>query len=70
MDEWDIPEYLLEPHLYLELRGFEANTAQDVYCPLREVDAYLLAKLKSFGYEQRYDIKLSNGEIVDGWMKA
>ena len=67
MDE--IPEYLLEPELHLELRGFEAGTSKDVYGLACKVNASLLLKLESFGYEQKSGIKLSNGLIIDGWMK-
>ena len=66
----ELPKFLLEPHLHLELRGYEENTSQHVYSLSCDEDALLLVKLEVFGYVQISGVKLSNGEIVDGWLKA
>jgi hypothetical protein len=53
----------------LEIRGFEAGTAQDVFALTRALDKQLEQSLEADGYVQRQNIVLSDGQIVDGWVK-
>ena len=55
--------------LPLETRGYEVNTAQDVFVLTRALDANLELSLEAYGYVQRSNIVLPDGQIVDGWVK-
>lgn len=59
-----------EPYLPLEICGYEANTAQDVFILTRALDENLMLSLQANGYMQRTDIVLSDGQVVDGWIKV
>jgi hypothetical protein len=54
----------------LELRGYEANTALDVYVSTQPLDATLKLSLESQGYVQRRNIVLSDGQTVTGWINV
>jgi hypothetical protein len=64
------PTFIYEPNLPLEIRGYEVNTAQDVFVLTRALDANLELSLEADGYVQRTNIVLSDGQIVDGWVKV
>jgi hypothetical protein len=64
------PTLFNEPNLPLEIRGYEVNTAQDVFVLTRALDANLKLSLEADGYVQRTNIVLSDGQIVDGWVKV
>jgi hypothetical protein len=64
------PTFINEPNLPLEIRGYEVNTAQDVFVLTRALDANLELSLEADGYVQRTNIVLSDGQIVDGWVKV
>ena len=55
--------------LPLETRGYEVNTAQDVFVLTRALDPNLELSLEAYGYVQRSNIVLLDGQIVDGWVK-
>jgi hypothetical protein len=55
--------------LPLELGGYEANTAQDVFVLTSSLDAKLEHLLKDEGYVWRANIVLTDGKILDGWVK-
>jgi hypothetical protein len=55
--------------LPLELGGYEANTARDVFVLTRSLDAKLEHSLKGGGYVWRANIVLTDGQILDGWVK-
>lgn len=63
------PAFIHEAELPLEIRGFEINTALDVFKLTRELDARLALSLEEYGYVRRPNIVLSDGQIVDGWVK-
>ena len=63
------PIFTSESALPLEVLGYEVNSAIDVFVLTRELDANLAFSLKANGYVQRSDIELSDGQIVDGWVK-
>ena len=65
----DKPKYINEQTLPLEIRGYEVNTAQDVFVLTRALDANLELLLKAHGYVQHTNIVLRDGQIVDGWVK-
>jgi len=58
-----------ESNFPLEICGFEVNTAQDVFVLTRALDEILKLSLEADGYIQRTNIVLSDGKIVDGWVK-
>ena len=62
--------FMNESNLPLEIRGYEVNTAQDVFVLTRAIDASLKLSLEDKGYVQRTNIVLTDGQIVDGWVKA
>jgi hypothetical protein len=62
--------FINESNLPLEIRGYEVNTAQDVFVLSRALDANLELSLEASGYVQRTNIVLSDGQIVDGWVKV
>ena len=64
------PTFINESNLPLEIRGYEVNTAQDVFVLSRALDANLELSLEASGYVQRTNIVLSDGQIVDGWVKV
>ncbi|MDH3979361.1 MAG: hypothetical protein OEU91_02500 [Gammaproteobacteria bacterium] len=64
------PAFINESNLPLEIRGYEGNTAQDVFVLTRALDADLFHSLEAHGYVQRTNIVLSDGQIVDGWIKV
>ena len=66
----DEPAFTNEPNLPLEFYGYESNTAQDVFVLTRPLEVDLLFLLEANGYVQRYDIKLRNGLVIDGWLKV
>jgi hypothetical protein len=53
----------------LEITGYEVNSAIDVFVLTRALDAHLALSLEAEGYVQRSNIELSDGQIVDGWVK-
>ena len=59
-----------ESTLSLKIRGCEVNTARDVFVLTRELDAILELLLKANGYVQHTNIVLSDGQIIDGWIKV
>ena len=61
--------FINEPNLPLEIRGYEVNTIQDVFVLTRALDVNLELSLEAYGYVQRSNIVLSDGQIVDGWVK-
>ena len=63
------PTFINESALPLEVRGYEANSAVDVFVLTRKLDGNLALLLEANGYVQRSYIDLSNGRIVDGWVK-
>ena len=65
----DKPTFIDKPNLPLEIRGYEVNTAQDVFVLTRALDANLELSLEADGYVQHSNIVLSDGQIVDGWVK-
>jgi len=58
-----------DPELPLEIGGYEATTATDVFVLTRSLDNHLKRILESKGYVQRANIVLSDGQIIDGWVK-
>jgi hypothetical protein len=64
------PTFINESNLPLEIRGYEVNTAQDVFVLSRALDANLELSLEASGYVQRTNIVLSDGQIVDGRVKV
>jgi hypothetical protein len=64
------PTFINESNLPLEIRGYEVNSAQDVFVLTRALDANLELSLEANGYMQRTNIGLSDGQIVDGWVKV
>jgi len=63
------PTFINESVLPLEVLGYEATSAVDVFVLTRAIDGNLALLLESNGYVQRSNIELSNGQIVDGWVK-
>ena len=64
------PKFIDESTLPLEKRGYEVNTARDVFVLTRELDAILELLLNSNGYVQHTNIVLADGQIIDGWVKV
>jgi len=64
------PTFINESNLPLEIRGYEVNSAQDVFVLTRALDANLELSLEANGYVQRTNIVLTDGQIVDGWVKV
>jgi len=64
------PTFINDSNPPLEFCGYESNTAQDVFVLTRSLEVDLLLSLEADGYVQRYNIKLSTGQIIDGWVKA
>ena len=62
------PTFINESNLPLEIRGYEVNSAQDVFVLTRALDANLELSLEANGYVQHTNIVLSDGQIVDGWV--
>ena len=58
-----------DPELPLELGGYEATTATDIFVLTRSLDTPLKRTLESKGYVSRANIVLSDGQIIDGWVK-
>lgn len=65
----DKPALIDESKFPLEIRGFEVNTAQDVFVLTRALDQNLELSLIADGYVQRSNIVLTDGQIVDGWVR-
>ena len=65
----DKPAFINEQNLPLEIRGYEVNTAQDVFVLTRALDANLELSLEAYGYVQRSNIVLFDGQIIYGWVK-
>ena len=61
---------ILEQTLSLEIRGCEVNTARYVFVLTRELDAILEHLLEANGYVHHTNIVLSDGQIIDGWVKV
>jgi hypothetical protein len=55
--------------LPLELGGYEANTARDVFVLTSSLDAKLKRSLERDGYVWRANIVLTDGKILDGWVR-
>jgi hypothetical protein len=53
----------------LELGGYEANTALDVFVLTRSLDAKLEHSLNGAGYVWRANIVLTDGKILEGWVR-
>jgi hypothetical protein len=53
----------------LEICGFEATTATNVFVLTCSLDTHLKRTLESKGYVQRANIVLSDGQILDGWVR-
>ena len=66
----DKPALTNESVLPLEILGYEVNSAIDVFVLTQALDAELARALEVYGYLQRSNIELSNGQIVDGWVKV
>jgi hypothetical protein len=64
------PTFINESVLPLEVLGYEANYAVDVFVLTRALDGNLALSMEANGYVQRSNIELSNGRIVDGWVKV
>jgi hypothetical protein len=64
------PVSVSESNLPLEIRGYDVNTAQDVFVLTGAVDAILERSLEAHGYVHRSNIRLADGRIVDGWVKV
>jgi hypothetical protein len=64
------PTFITESNLPLEIRGYEVNTAQDVFVLTRALDVNLELSLEANGHVQRANIVLSHGQIVGGWVKV
>ena len=58
-----------DPELPLEIGGYEATTATNVFILTRSLDTQLKRTLENKGYVQRANIVLSDGQIIDGWIK-
>ena len=58
-----------DPELPLEIGGYEATTATDVFVLTCSLDAHLKRTMESKGYVQRANVVLSDGQILDGWVK-
>jgi hypothetical protein len=65
----DKPSLVNETNLPLEILGFEANTARDVFVPTKALDTALLDSLDANGYVKASNIMLTDGRTVDGWLK-
>ena len=63
------PAFINESVLPLKVPGYEINSAIDVFVPTRTIDANLAISLEADGYIQSSNIELSDGRIVDGWVK-
>lgn len=55
--------------LPLELCGYEANTAQEVFLLTSASDSNLKRSLERNRFVHRADIVLADGRILDGWVK-
>ena len=64
------PTFTNESVLPLEVLGYEENSAVDVFVLTRALDGNLALSLEANGYVQRSNIELSDGQIVDGWVKV
>ena len=58
-----------EPNLPLCVQGYEAATARDVYQLTEELDADLDQLLNALGFVYVTNIRLINGQFVDGWVR-
>lgn len=59
-----------QPNPPLEICGYEVNTAQDVFVLTRTLNVNLELSLEANGYLQRRNIVLTDGRIVDGWVRV
>ena len=64
------PTFINESVLPLEVLGYEANSAADIFVLTRVIDGNLALLLEANGYVQRSNIELLNGQIVDGWVNV
>ena len=64
------PTFINESVLPLAVLGYEAKSAVDVFVLTRAIDGNLVLLLEANGYVQRANIELSDGQIVDGWVKV
>ena len=62
--------FINDSNLPLEICGFEVNTAQNVFLLTMALDANIELSLEAYGYMQRSNIVLLDGQIVDGWVKV
>ena len=62
--------FINESVLPLEVLGYEANSAVDVFVLTRAIDANLALSLEANGYVQKSNIELLDGQIVDGCVKV
>ena len=63
LDQWELTimhklTFMSESNLPLEIRGYEVNTAQDVFVLTRALDASLELSLEAKRYMQRTNIAL------------
>lgn len=58
-----------ESTLPLCIRGYEANTARDVYQLTEELGTELEQLLRALGFVYVSDIRLMDGQLVDGWVR-
>jgi len=65
----DEPAFSHDSDFPLKVRGYEVSSALDVFVLTRALDDHLRRALEAEGYVQRANIVLSNGRIVDGWVK-
>jgi hypothetical protein len=56
--------------LPLEVTGYEVNSAVEVFVVTRSLDAILMLSLEAYGYVRKTNIELSDGKIIDGWVKV
>lgn len=63
------PTFSSDPDRPLELCGYEAETAQDVFVLSSALDTNLMRCLEREGYAQRANIVLADGQIIDGWVR-
>ena len=56
--------------LPLEVIGYEVNSAVEVFVLTRALDARLTLSLEAHGYVHKTNIELSDGQILNGWVKV
>ena len=64
------PRILDDANLPLEQIGCEFKTEKRVFTLMQTLDADLKLSLKANGYIEATDVKLSDGRIINGWIKT